>query len=542
MTNARAGTRLLALILPWAVCVAMASPQRTDGVRMQVTYVTAEQVYFNAGEEEGVSPGDTVAVYRLTTELGRVVIAQVAGHSSVARFSAAKISCVAGDIGILVRKGSITANPLVTKVDTSAGPNPTIESVVSGVPPSAPVENTIHGRVALQYIGEVADDSRLNIQEPGLSANIVVGNLAGTAMSLSLDARGIADLTAGYYQFGTTNKTRLNVYGLKLSLDRPENHFGFAAGRMSSQYVSSLGLIDGGQVIARESGLVGGIIAGRAVGQSALGIEGSQTKSALFVGYEDLEGASSSLEGTIAYARQTLRGNLDRQFMALQGSAFLGDAIQAFGNAELELNGIQNGVRTSTSSLSNASLFINYSYAWWLSTSLSYDESRSVYLFETMRSIPDSLFDEALQHGFRLSVTTRITKHLSFTGAAGYRYRSGDPRPSHTLTGSMRAYDMFETGINATIRYSNALSPFLSGNDATVELDRVFFQTLDLTARYNHYAFGFEVLHQVYLTQTFSLDAKYRFSRSLYGLMRGDYIPDNTMNSIRVQLEIGIWL
>ncbi len=534
--------RILSLLLLIAGS-RLAWSQPSSALTMKVTYVTSDNVYFSSGSDEGVMVGDTVAILRSGSEIGTAVVSMLAVHSSVAHIAVRDSLFHEGDICVLRRGGKPIPRPSSGTADTTIAASTIAHGEgPAGISPTPPAENRIRGRIAIQYFGEIAEDTRLNLQEPAIATTLSMANIAGTGMNLSLNARGVTDFTNAYTQFGTGNKSRISLYDFRLSMDRPADHFGFMLGRMVSGYVGSLGLLDGGQVFVRESGIVAGAIAGRSVGQSALAINGGQVKSAVFVGYQDQAGGTRDYEGTIAYARQTLNGSLDRQFMAFQGSAFLGSSFQAFGNADLELNGIHNGQKTSSASLSGASLFLNYSYAWWLSGSVSYDESRPIYLFETMKSIPDSLFDEALQHGFRLSLTVRPAKDLALSGSAGYRFRQGDARPSHTLSGSVRAYDAFETGVNATVRYTGAIGPFLTGNDATVELDRMLFRNLDVTLRYDHYAFGIDVLHQVYLTQTFSLDTQYRFSRRFYGILRGDYILDNTMNSIRFQFELGLWL
>ncbi|HTX98676.1 MAG TPA: hypothetical protein VMG09_01515 [Bacteroidota bacterium] len=528
---------LLLLLLTAGV---LARAQHAPGFVTKITYVTSEQVYFDAGTEEGIVAGDTIKVYRSGIPLGSAVVTLLAAHSCVARVARADSLFRTADLGVVDRLPSVNHPEAPLELDTTRAVAMQGDGIPEPLLPQPP-GTLVHGRVALQYFGEIAADSRLNIQEPAVAANLSVSNIAGTGMNFSLNGQAVNDFTNAYPQFGTGNKSRLNLYDLRLMMGQPTDHFGFTVGRMVSGYVGSLGLLDGGQVLVRQSGMVAGAIAGRAVGQSALGIDGTQTKTAVFLGYQGNDDALQEYEGTVAYARQTLHGSLDRQFLAFQGSVFEGSSLQAYGDADLELNGIQDGQRNSKASLSNASLFVNYSYAWWLSASMSYDESRSVYLFQTMKSIPDSLFDEALQHGLRLSLTVRPLKDLSFTGSAGYRYRPGDAQPSHTLAGSMRAFDFLGTGFDATLRYTNAISPFLKGNDATVELDRMFFGRLDMTLRYDHYAFGIDVLHQVYLTQTFSLDTQYRISRSLYTMVRGDYILDNTVNSVRCFVELGLW-
>jgi hypothetical protein len=533
------GTVLFLLAL---ACSPSIHAQGFTDVRMKVTYVTAQQLYLNAGSEEGVLRGDTVTVFRHGAAIAQARVSFVSPHSAAALIITADSLCVPGDVAVITTAAGpspASASTRDTLLQVSRQ-NPPVAALPESIPGSG--STVVRGRLAVQYVGEFAADSRMNVQQPALLASLRVTNLESTGLTLSLTGRAFHDLTDGYVRFGAVRRTRVDVYDFQLGLDRQEDHVGFAVGRMVSRYAGALGLLDGGQLFARAGGWTAGILAGRGIQQSALGIQGAQLKSAFFAGYQEDDGALHRYEGTVAFARQTLHGALDRQFLAFQGSAFVGASFQAFGSAEIDLRNPSNPLSSSSQGFSNASFFLNYIAAWWLSGSLSYDETRPVYLPQTMKSVPDSLFDDALQHGIRASVTARVSRWITLSGSAGYRYRQGDPRPSHTLVGETRVSDLLDADITASLRYANSVGLYLNGNDLTASLSRSFSSSIDVMLRYDHYTFGVGPLHQVYLTQTFTLDTYCNLSRIFYGVVRGDYVLDNTMNSIQVQFEVGMRL
>ena len=187
-------------------------------------------------------------------------------------------------------------------------------------------------------------------------------------------------------------------------------------------------------------------------------------------------------------------------------------------------------------------LYLNYSPARWLSASLGYEGTRSVYLFETMKSIPDSLINESTRHGFRARATFRPLQGISLTGMASFGTRKGDPRNTRTLSGGVRFLDVFGSSINAGARYSSITNVYLDGTDITYELERSFLSAIELLLRYDIYSFSVSGLGHAYRTQTISANLSWYISRSLYSSARGDYIIDDTVNSMRVFVELGVRL
>jgi hypothetical protein len=512
--------------------------QQSAVIQLTVTYVTTKQVYFDAGSERGVAVGDTVLLSPSSQTPETAVITAVASNSSVGRMVNPKGGTKIGDRGCIAKAtaestlGILVPVPVVR--DSSTLPSP----FGSGAVPEP--ENVLTGRIGVQYTGEWADDSRLNVAQPAALAYLRLRNMLGTGMVLSFSGREYYDLGDSYARYGDSVRSRFDLYQLQLEHDRPGDWYGFSAGRMVSRYVSGLGTFDGGQVFLRQGSFTSGLLIGKGIQGRALGIGGDDTKTAVFVGFHEEDEPFWNYDASVAYARQTVKGNLDRSFAYLQGSGSFGPKLSLFGNAEVDLNESVDGQRVSAVRLSSAMLYFNYCPAQWLSTSLGYDGTRSVYLFESMKGIPDSLFNESLRHGFRARASFRVSPRIALTGGASYGTRKGDPRNTHTFSGMARFTDIFGSGIHFSARYTGITNVYLDGTDVSYELERLFMSKLDLLLRFASYSYTVVGLGHAYQTRTLSANLNWYISRSLYSTARGDYIIDDTMNSLRVFVEFGI--
>jgi hypothetical protein len=105
----------------------------------------------------------------------------------------------------------------------------------------------------------------------------------------------------------------------------------------------------------------------------------------------------------------------------------------------------------------------------------------------------------------------------------------------------VRFSDVFGTGFYAGASYTSITGVYLDGFDIAYELERLLFGKADMLLRYDIYAYSLTTISHAYRTQTITAKFNWRFSRSMYGSAGGDYIIDDTMNSTRIFLELGVW-
>jgi hypothetical protein len=121
-----------------------------------------------------------------------------------------------------------------------------------------------------------------------------------------------------------------------------------------------------------------------------------------------------------------------------------------------------------------------------------------------------------------------------------YRTKKDDPRDSRTLGGIVRMSAIAGSEYNAGVRYMNIRGVYNNGDNITVDLDRTFFYSLSVAARYDYYRYTLLTANQTYTTHTATANINYRITRTIYSALNFDRVWDPTLNSYRFYLEAGV--
>jgi len=511
-----------------------------EKIRASVSYISSSVVYLNAGREAGFAVGDTVEIQQSQKTIATVLITAISRKSSAAQILSNEGVIAVGDQALskkysLVQQSSPTVSTTVQKES--------VQTAARTIPQSMPAiqsENIITGRASLQYSGMLAEDSRFNLSQPAPLLRLNVRNLYGTGMEFSMYTRTYYDLSNSYQRFGGSSRFKTRLYEFQLQRDLPDAQFGYGIGRMTSRYVGGMGVFDGVHFYAREGGFTAGILFGANVMEQSIDVNAENTKEALFLSYRAGKDFSQHYDGTVAYIRQQVKGNLDREFMYLQHYAAISTNLSIYESSEMDLNDINNGVKRSALKLSNTFLSVNYYPVPWLSTNIGYDGTRSIYLFETMKTISDTLFDRNFMQGLRANATVRLPYFISVSAGMVYRTKKGDTRDAKTFDGAVRMSDILSSEISAGVRYARIVGVYSEGNNVTFDIDRTFFYSFTTSLRYDYYSYKILTLQQDYVTQTATASLNYRISRMFYSSLSADAVFDTNMNSVRVFAEIGM--
>ena len=529
---------VMKMIFSLSMIVGIIHAQEPETLRYSVSYVAASVVYINSGREGHIAVGDTIRIYRSSVPVCTVVITAVSRRSSSASIVAETLPARTGDEAVLVKvvpkPAEKTPTPAVVNGTEKRSP-----SVRSAISTTSVEENIVSGRVGIQYFGISSGDSRMDVSQPSLLLRTSIDNLYNTGLVFSLYTRMYYDLTENYSRYGDDRRLKNRLYDFSLRTSDPNSAIGYGMGRLSSEYVGGMGIFDGGQFFYRYDNMTAGVLYGAKVQDRTIGVDPDETRGAFFLNMTIGKNAVNRYNGTIAYGRQLVKGNLDREFMYLQNFFMMGPKLSVYQSSEFELNDIRNGVKTKSLRLSNAFVTVNYYPLDWISANVGYDGSRTVYLFESMRTFSDTLLDRNIMQGYRLGTTVRLPYAMSLNGTIVYRHKEGDARDARTLSGSYRIADIARTGIGAGVRIADIRGVYANGKNFTFDIDRTFFATLSVSGRYDFYRYTLISLNNSLTTQTVSINAAYRFSRSLYSSLAIEGVFDDTINSARIYAEIG---
>jgi hypothetical protein len=530
--------RTYALISTFFLFALTAHAQQKDTVQCSISYIAASTVYVDAGRERHIAVGDTLSIVRSQKEIGVIVVIAVSGASSAANIVAQHVPFAVGDKAIahFISDRGESRKVLSKSPDTSKTTHrpeilPQQRQTTQG-------ENVVSGRIAIQYNAIFAEESRFNVNQPAASVRLNIGNLLGTGMRLAINGRSYYDAANNYSIYGSPSGLKSRAYEVSLLQDAPDAAFGYGVGRLTSRYVGGMGTFDGAQLYYRFDHFTAGILGGAQVLDRTLTFSQDGTKGSFFLYSRTGADVFHQYDGTVAYGRQMV-SSLDRQFLYTQNSLSLGSELMLYESSEIELNDIANGARTSAFKLSNTFLNVNYQPVEWLYTNVGYDALRNIYLFETMKAIPDSLIDRSLVQGFRASATMHLPSSMTLSADASLGSRQGGYRNSHSFGASLRAYDLLGSEVDGGVRYSNFLGAYSDGDNITLDLDRSFGRSLTVELRYEYSKYHVSLLEQLYATQTVTADVFYRLSSAWFTSLSGDYLYDPTMTSFQFYAELG---
>jgi hypothetical protein len=508
--------------------VSAQTPQQVTGT---ITYLSGISVYIDQGRNTGIAPGDTLSVFRKGVRVSRLVVTAVSGSSSVARPFETIIAPAVGDSVVILK---IAEAPRTEERPFTGLQSPRL------FPDMVPEGTTVHGRVALQYAGIGESGRHPDFSQPSAVLRLDINRLSGTGMNFTVYGRALHDMSDGFARYGEGSRTRLRLFEMSLNYDTPASWFGFSAGRVVSRYLGGLGAIDGGLLLARKGVLTAGILAGTQPDYRTSAFDKNHQTIAAFANFAFGGDLFRPADITVAYGRQLMQGRLDRDFLYLQSSFSPGEALYIYQSTELDLHTLVDGQQRSTPHLTNTFLTLSYTPVSWLNLNAGYDASGSIFLLESMRTMPDSLFDRELRQGIRTSVTARLPANVSFGATAHVRLPTESLPSARNLGLSLRAGDILESGINAGVQYTDINGSTNRGRELGADLDRWFGSILTAGLRYNRYSSTLMSQHDLMVTSTFGLLMSFRISRAWYAVFSADRVEDDPRTVYRLFGEVSM--
>jgi len=300
-----------------------------------------------------------------------------------------------------------------------------------------------------------------------------------------------------------------------------------------------MGLFDGAQVFVRMGGLKVGAFGGWQPEYSLSSFGTRRQKIGGFISYGWGPGVFSSSEVTLAYGRGMVGGRLDRDYLYVQSRLRLTPNLSFYQSAEVDMHRMEAGAPTAELGFTNAYVSLTYYPLQWLNLSGGYDATRSIYLFETMKSIADTLVDQSLKQGFRGSVSVRLPMNIFMNAIGTMRPASGANPEAHTVGGGLRIADIRNSGISIGAQYTKIASLYTDGADAAADVSWWMTERLSATVRVDRYQYTALGESSALRTVTGSINVSVQFTRSLYAMVFVDQVWDSIQNLRRVYIECG---
>ena len=438
----------------------------------KISFITSQNIYVRFENTDGISVGDTV--YYIQNK--KFVPVMVIEFLSSISCSGKKIGITDLRVGHKVFVWSLKNEPTILTLKNPGNEkdsnlvNDTIRQKVKKdrfkIPAYQP--NFYGSFTANSFSGFANYANSVATQSWWYSLNLHAENISGTPFSFT-NYMNFSYLTSDWSNIKSNVFNKLKIYDL--SIGYKVNKFGIWLGRHMNNNISSVGPIDGLQV---EKGFgnfaLGGVIGSRP-DFLHMGLNSNLFEYGAYINRLDTI-SQRQMQSTIAIFQQSNHGRTDRRFLYFQHNNNIVNNLYLFFSSEIDLFKLQNNKAKSDFSLTSLYLSTQYTPIRPLTVNLSYDARRSVIYYETFKSLYDSLFENQLRQGLRLSFFIRPFTGIFINLGGGYSFQKGDIKPSRNFNISITKSDIPLIDISATLTFNRIFSNYQSGTIYGITLNK----------------------------------------------------------------------
>lgn len=436
-----------------------------------VRFVSAENVYLDAGSAAGLEVGLKVRIVRGGKAVAELEVAYVAENSASCRIVSSEGAINTGDRAVYEPVAAIAPaappDSLVSRVRvTEDAPRRRVRS-----------PERFSGWAAIQW-----DHGAESADEAGgreLATDLVSLPFRLRARELGngfeFQARGsLRRITrSGFGESTPASEWRNRVLEAALVREGRDLGWQLAFGRVGGRRTAAAGPFDGLAVTRRVGARTHvGAFGGFAPEWGDLGFSADDHLAGLVLEYERAGDGGRVLDVTLAAVGRYRSGEISREYLSLVTSWRDGRRLSLLQAAELDLyRGWRKDESGRSAALTSTALTGRFQATRTVALTLGYDGREPVRTWET-RSLPDSLFTDAGRNGWRAGLAWRGAGGLSLDGSGGLRHeqRTGEDVTSWHL--AARAPARLLGGNDVLVSARGFDGPWLSGWSPSARLLR----------------------------------------------------------------------
>lgn len=508
-----------------------------DEIDAAVRYIAKSGVYIDVGRSQGVEPGDSAVVIRGEQKIATLLVQFVADKSSACEVVGQTTDITVGDL--------VKVNVKVfVEIDITEETEENVESETVEQEVKSETElfertrkekiNDLSGRIAMQYYAQDnIDELNYDFSQPSLLVKGNLDNILGSYHNLSVRLRGRRNIRNRDLSELSRGKWNSRIYNLSLTYDKPETPYSYSIGRMSLNGTGGLGYIDGLSFDYSYSGEINiGTFAGTEPDIETAEFKTDETKVGSYITYEKGSYKYHRVRSTFALSGIYNRGVIDREFLYNQVNYSIGRSWSFYQSGELNINrGWRKESSGKTFQVSSFQSSVRWSPTGVMSWSVGYNNRQNVRSYDN-RSIADSLFDDAMRQGFRLSSSLRLPHSVRMNFTGNLRTRQSDNSSSYSGSAGLSFNESRFTNIRFNSRFGFFSTLYNDGINASTSLSRSINRDIQVRLGFGTSRYTIDQTGDRIVNSWSKIELDYQLNRQIYTsayveLYRGDSIEAN---------------
>ncbi len=481
-----------------AVGVLLGFPAKAQGNQtITVKYLSAENVYLSAGSAAGLAVGDTLAVLDKGKTIATILVNYVAEYSASCSVINASKNIRVGMAVKRIGKPQKADDVVAEAVDSSGveSKEPTSPPQERARPTSAKRRSAkISGSVSMQYFAiDDQTERNLDFSQPTFRINLRARRLWGGDYTFRLKTRSRYDVRAREIREDVPKQEwRNRIYLFSFEFADRDARFNYALGRITTNRLSGIGYLDGLQLQYNLNGRFAvGVLGGNEPNWRTSRPESQIQKVAGFLHYHAGPHFSPTFESTVALAGAYASGDVSREHLYVRNYFRNRSGFSFFQSAEIDINRKWRKEKANNSvTLSNMYVSVNKRFTPDFSAGLIYDNRQNYWRYE-IRSLADSLFDDALRTGLRANITAGLPGNITLFANGGVRKNNRDQQTTTSYALSL-SRNQIPGNLAVRLSASGFSNTATNGYHLNADVSKGFRQGHRLSIGYYQYAYQFD--------------------------------------------------
>ncbi len=467
----------------------------------KVKYHTKSSVYIGAGSDQGIKVGDQAKVIRSDNIIAKIEVMFVSSTSASCRIIESSDILIIGDVVLFDLDSAFffpepeTVEPQIQSKTKSQSPKPKAYAPI----PKAQSRNNFRARLGMQVHSQNdLSKNDYDYYQPSIRFKGSVDNILGTHHNLSIRLKGRQNIRSVESCKGWDSDWSNRIYTLSIYYDPPQSRFRYSFGRILSNQIGSVGIIDGAKFDYRLSENVGiGAFGGFSPDRLNTEIDPKVQKVGVYTTIKPSKEYLIDLETTVAIAGVYHDGRINREFIYTRNRLRAGRKLTFSQSAHIAVNrGWRKNADNDNLQLSYFQGSMNWRPTKLVAFNFGYDNHRSVRTGDN-RSIADSLFDESSRTGMRGALRLRVSRQLRLNIGSSFRMNGIDDSQSQGFNGGIQYMNILKSGVNCNLRATSFNNSHSNGQRLSFGFSRQFNQGVFVRAetglrsyKYERYAGG----------------------------------------------------
>ncbi|MCR4417088.1 MAG: hypothetical protein NUV92_05025 [Ignavibacteria bacterium] len=489
------------IILIFLICVALDAQDKSKifGV---ITFKSSQFEYIKFSTTEGINIDDTL--YDLKGSIAAIV--KFKSSTSIAAKPLNNLQ-IGDTIFAFINLPVQLEN--IEKIDTTS--NFGIDSVgILTTDNKLKSTKNYNLRMSIQSYGDLTNYNSTNRLRYSLNSsveNIFTNNLNFNSYFIVTTNRGSNTLNS------RDVKNFLKIYELSFDYTFSENH-NLIFGRSINPNIISLGSIDGIQYSYKFNQNRAGLFLGSRPDYFSYWFNINLFQGGLFFSRVDSFG-TRTIDNSIAFIEQTNHLKSDRRFIYFQHRNDLLPNTYFFFSTEFDFFLVNKGMISKKFNLTSINALLTIRPIRQINFNISYDSRKNIYYLESFKNSIDTLFENVLRHGLRLSAFIRPFNLFFINLYFGTRETSRDLKASNNY-GSTIGFNYLPIIYSSiSFGFNRIQTPFVTGTNYSSYFSKNIFNDLMVNLNFRLYEFRQNITQRLFIDRFLELGLYANIFRNL---------------------------